>query len=335
VNPATEDLLRIPSTPILGKKLEEIAPSHQEYSISDGCSQVLANGIQWDAEEVLEEDDQVQRAVRTSIFRVLPEMIAISHLDLTERVRAEREVKRLNEQLSQLVEERTAELAAANKELEAFAYTVSHDLRAPLRTMDGFSQALLEDYSELVDEQGKDYLKRIRQAANRMGNLIEDILGLSRVTRADMDRTPLNLSLMAEEVAVELQRGDQAREVEITIQEDIKTRCDRRLMRAILQNLFGNAWKFTSQKEVARIEFGTLEVEGETVYFVRDNGAGFDMEFSEKLFKPFQRLHGVNEFEGTGIGLATVERAIERHGGRIWAESKVGEGATFYFTITE
>ncbi|MFX1367757.1 MAG: PAS domain S-box protein [Promethearchaeota archaeon] len=335
VNPAIDKMLVSPSTPLLGKTLEEIAPSHQKELVIERCTRALKDQLQWETEDVIAEDNQVRRAVRTSIFPVLPGMIALSFLDLTERVQAEMEVQRLNEQLSQLVDERTAELAAANKELEAFAYTVSHDLRAPLRTMDGFSQAVLEDYSETLDETGRNYLQRIRQAASKMSNLIEDILSLSRVTRFDMDRTPLDLSLMAEEVIMELQRGDSKREVKVVIEKDIKARCDRRLMRAALQNLIGNAWKFTSQVEAGRIEFGTMQIEEETVYYVRDNGAGFDMEFSEKLFRPFQRLHGVDEFEGSGIGLATVERAIERHGGRIWAEGKVGKGATFYFTLAE
>jgi PAS domain S-box-containing protein len=335
VNPSIDNILRVSISPLVGKRLEDIENMHQRDLVIEQSKRVLEYETQWDTEAVIVEDDQVLGAVATSIFPVRPGMIAVSFLDLTERVRAEREVQRLNEQLSKLVDERTAELATANKELEAFAYTVSHDLRAPLRTMDGFSQAVLEDYSESLDETGQNYLQRIRQAANKMGNLIEDILGLSRVTRADMDRTPLNMSLMVEEVTVELQRGDPDRKVDVVIAEDIKARCDRRLMRAVFQNLLGNAWKFTSQTEAAKIEFGTMEVEGETVYFVRDNGAGFDMEFSEKLFKPFQRLHGVEEFEGSGIGLATVERAIERHGGRVWADSTIGKGATFYFTITE
>ncbi|MHA2301022.1 MAG: PAS domain S-box protein, partial [Candidatus Thorarchaeota archaeon] len=332
VNPAIDTMLT-PSTPLLGKTLEEIAPSHQKELVIEQCQRVLKERETWDTEDAIVEDNQVIRAVRTSIFPVLPGMIAVSFLDLTERVRAEREVRRLNEQLNMLVDERTVELASANKELEAFAYTVSHDLRAPLRTMDGFSQALLEDYAEILDDTANDYLNRIRRAANTMAGLIDDILDLSKVTRLEMDRVSVNLSLMAEEVVKDLKESDSERTVKIVIEEGMRNTCDRRLMRAALQNLLSNAWKFTSSIDDPVVEFGSVNVEGETVYYVKDNGAGFEMEFAEKLFKPFQRLHRADEFEGSGIGLATVERAISRHGGRIWAEGETGKGATFFFTL--
>ncbi|MFW9883767.1 MAG: PAS domain S-box protein [Candidatus Thorarchaeota archaeon] len=333
VNPAIDSMLNTSGTSLVGKTLEEIASSHQRAMVIEQCRRVVKEGIPWHTEDVRVEEDQVIRAVRTSIFPVLPGMIAVSFLDLTDRVRAEREVRRLNEQLNKLVEERTAELASANKELEAFAYTVSHDLRAPLRTMDGFSQALLEDYKETLDNTGKDYLERIRRAAIRMAGQIDDILDLSRVTRLEMDRVSVNLSLMAEEVIKDLRESDPERNPRIVIEEGLRNRCDRRLMRAALQNLLSNAWKFTSSVDEPIIEFGSVDVEGESVYYVKDNGAGFEMEFAERLFKPFQRLHKADEFEGSGIGLATVERAISRHGGRVWAEGETGKGATFYFTL--
>ncbi|MHA2072167.1 MAG: PAS domain S-box protein, partial [Candidatus Thorarchaeota archaeon] len=333
VNPAIDSMLKSPPSKHLGKTLEEVAPSHQRELIIEQCQRVVSERIPWHTEDVIVEDDQVVRALRTSIFPVLPNMIAVSSLDLTERVRAEREVRRLNEQLNRLVDERTTELASANKELEAFAYTVSHDLRAPLRTMDGFSQALLEDYAGTLDNTANDYLQRIRRAANRMAGLIDDILDLSSVTRLEMDRVSVNLSLMAEEVVKDLREGDPESTRKIIIEEGLRNRCDRRLMRAALQNLLSNAWKFTSSVDEPTIEFGSVDVEGETVYYVRDNGAGFEMEFAEKLFKPFQRLHRADEFEGSGIGLATVERAISRHGGRIWAEGETGKGATFFFSL--
>ncbi len=251
-----------------------------------------------------------------------------------EKHMAEREVLRLNEHLTQLVDERTAELAAANRELEAFAYTVSHDLRAPLRTMEGFSQAVQEDYADSLDETGKDFLQRIRAAAIQMGILIEDILTLSKVTRANINKQDVDFTKMIEEVTIELQAGEPEREVDIVIADCITTRGDPRLMRSVLVNLLGNAWKFTHHKDNAKIEFGCIEKDEETIYFIRDNGAGFDQKFAEKLFKPFQRLHRKDEFEGTGIGLATVDRVIRKHGGRIWAEGIVGEGSTFYFTLT-
>jgi signal transduction histidine kinase len=332
-NPSIDSMLRTPSTPLIGRKLEEIAPQYARDLIIEHAKRAVNEGSSWDTEDVILEDDGVANAVRTSIFPVLPGMIAVSYLDLTERVRAEREVLRLNEQLNQLVDERTVELASANKELEAFAYTVSHDLRAPLRTMDGFSQALLEDYADTLDDTANDYLQRIRRAANRMAGLIDDILDLSRVTRLEMDRVSVNLSLMAEEVVKDLRETEPERTLKIVIEEGMRNRCDRQLMRAALQNLLSNAWKFTSSIDEPVVEFGSVDVEGETVYYVKDNGAGFEMEFAERLFKPFQRLHRADEFEGSGIGLATVERAISRHGGRIWAEGESGKGATFYFTL--
>ncbi len=250
-----------------------------------------------------------------------------------EKNMAEREVRRLNEHLTQIVDERTAELAAANRELEAFAYTVSHDLRAPLRTMEGFSQAVQEDYADNLDETGQDFLQRIRAAAIQMETLIDDILTLSKVTRADINRQDVDLTKLVEEVTIELQANEPEREVDMVIANCITTRGDPRLMRSVLINLLGNAWKFTQLKDDAKIEFGCIEKDEEIVYFIRDNGAGFDQKFADKLFKPFQRLHRKDEFEGSGIGLATVDRVIRKHGGRIWAEGIVGEGSTFYFTL--
>jgi len=251
--------------------------------------------------------------------------------DITERKRIEEQLER---QRSELTRSNT-ELIAANKELEAFSYSVSHDLRAPLRSIDGFSLALLEDYEEKLDAEGKDNLHRVRAATQRMGVLIDDLLDLSRVTRAGMKVQKVDLSAMGRAVAAELKNSQPGRRTEFHIQEGLEAHADSNLMRIALENLLENAWKFTSKRESARIEFGQTNNNGSRVYFVRDDGAGFDSARATRLFGAFQRFHDKNDFPGTGVGLATVQRIIQRHGGRIWAESVPGKGATFYFTLLD
>ncbi|HEV8582805.1 MAG TPA: response regulator [Thermoanaerobaculia bacterium] len=234
----------------------------------------------------------------------------------------------------ELAETRAAlvgELERKNKELEAFSYSVSHDLRAPLRSIDGFSQALLEDYMERLDDKGKDYLRRVRTAAQRMSELIDDLLQLSRLGRAELKRERIDLADIAHLIAADLRKNDPRRQATILVEEGLWAEADSRLIRVALENLLGNAWKFTAQVEAPKIELGTTP--GGEAFFVRDNGAGFDMAYVGKLFGPFQRLHAEAEFPGTGIGLAIVQRIIDRHGGRVWAEGEAGRGATFYFTI--
>jgi PAS domain S-box-containing protein len=251
--------------------------------------------------------------------------------DVTDAKQAEHAIAELNASLRR----GNIQLEAANKELEAFSYSVSHDLRAPLRAIDGFSQALLEDYASQFDDVGKDYLQRVRSATQRMGQLIDDILNLSRVTRSEMSIEQTDLSAMASDVVVELRRAQPERQIDVEVAAGIDARADLHLIRIVLDNLIGNAWKFTGKRNDAKIEVGVERSGDETIYFVRDNGAGFDMAFVDKLFGAFQRLHAAADFAGTGIGLATVQRIVHRHGGRVWAESVAGQGATFFFTLPE
>jgi light-regulated signal transduction histidine kinase (bacteriophytochrome) len=242
---------------------------------------------------------------------------------------AEDEIKALNRHL----EHRLDELAEVNRELEAFSYSVSHDLRGPLSRIAGFSQALRESNADRIDQQGLTYLDRIENSSRRMSMLVEDLLNFSRLTRVEMRFSAVDLSAMMNALAADLKAREPGRAAEFAIAEDVTAWGDPELLRAVMQNLLENAWKFTHKHPAARIEFGITNGATGPVYYLRDDGAGFDMEQRDRLFSPFQRLHGAKEFEGTGIGLATVDRIIRRHGGRIWAESEVERGATFFFTL--
>jgi len=253
--------------------------------------------------------------------------------EVGERRRAEQEVLRLNAELEKRVKERTAQLEYTNAELEAFCYSVSHDLRAPLRAIDGFGQALLEDFPKHVPEDAQRYLSRIRSSTQRMGQLIEDLLNLSRVSRGELERRDVDVSELARQVMNDLQHRDPERRVEVMIWEGMRAHADSRLLRAALDNLIGNAWKFTSKVASPRIEAGSVRDAQRVTFFVRDNGAGFDMAYANKLFGAFQRLHSATEYSGTGIGLATVQRIVHRHGGRVWADAQPGKGAVFFFTL--
>jgi len=256
-----------------------------------------------------------------------------SNRDITDRKHAEAVINQLQTELEQRVIERTAQLNLSYKEMESFAYSVSHDLRAPLRSIDGFSLALLEDYADKLDGQGKDYLRRVRSATQRMAQLIDDILKLSRITRCELTLETVNMSNIAVSIVDELRRTSPERTVESVITQGLTTQGDKRLMAVVLENLLGNAWKFTGRKASAHIEFGSLKKDGKTAFFVRDDGAGFDEKYADKLFITFQRLHTEAEFSGTGIGLSLVQHIIQRHGGRVWAEGAVEQGATFWFTL--
>lgn len=280
------------------------------------------------ASRVAHQNDYSLRAEKVSDDEVGQTVDAFNQM-LAVIERSDKELKKNKADLESIVNERTAELRTANRELEAFSYSVSHDLRSPLRAIDGFSQALLEEYSDDLDDIGKGYLERVRAASQRMGVLIDNLLRLSRVTRQEIVLERADLTAMAQEIVRELQDNDASRKVEVSVQQGMIAMCDSRLIRIALTNLIENAWKYSSKQSHAVIKVGC----DQRVFYVKDNGAGFDMRYADKLFGAFQRLHTKDEFEGTGVGLATVARVIHRHGGDIWAESELSKGATFYFTL--
>ncbi len=272
---------------------------------------------------IAEGSDEIGQLVNT--FNEMLDQIARQNADLEEG----------RHELEGRVEARTRDLAAANNELEAFSYSVSHDLRAPLRAIDGFSKALLTDYGPQLDERARHYLERVRAGTQRMSGLIDDLLGLARLSRRELVRQRVDVSEVARRVAAELARGHPERAVRVEVSDGLSAEADSHLVTIVFENLMGNAWKFTGKKDDALIEIGGKADGLEAAFYVRDNGAGFDMAYVDKLFGAFQRLHGDQDFEGTGIGLATVQRIVNRHGGHIWAEGAVGRGATFYFTLEQ
>jgi len=287
-------------------------------------SQSASGRTIWTRTDKLPEYDAMGRVVGILVFSQ----------DITEHRQAEAEIRRLNEELEQRVSARTAELRAANQELESFAYSVSHDLRTPLRTIDGFSKLVLDEHGSDLSESALEYLKRLRLAAQRMGHLIDDLLKLTRVSRAELRREEVDLSAFARQCIEDLRRTSGDRRVDVVIEATPFAVGDPVLLSNVVQNLVGNAWKFTSKNDEARIEFGSRTVERDrTAFYVRDNGVGFDMVYADKLFGAFQRLHSHDEFEGSGIGLATVQMIIRRHAGEVWAESEPDQGTTFYFTL--
>lgn len=341
-NPTAEQTFGYSRDEVLGKEMapliippvmrEEHRKGLERY-LETGQEQVLGRRIEMTAMKA----DGSEFPAEMGITRIDTEGVPIFSAfiaDITESKRAEEEIRNLNADLEQRVKDRTAQLELANSELESFCYSVSHDLRAPLRAIDGFSEALIEDLPDDLPKQTAHYLERIRSATLRMGHLIDDLLDLSKVTRSGVTFTEVDMGTMASEVVETLRQQEPGREMEVSIWENMTVMGDARLLRVALENLVGNAWKFTRDTEAPRIEIGSMRLEDKSVYFVRDNGAGFDMKYADKLFGAFQRLHRMDEYPGTGIGLATVQRIVHRHGGKVWAEASPGKGAVFYFSLT-
>lgn len=328
-NRGAERLFGYSSTEIVGQPMSVLYPAQDTELVRERVFAPLMANTPHEVETRMRRKGGALFYVHSSLSKLHdkagnPRGIVAYAMDITARKHAEA-----------LAERRTAELEAANRELESFSYSVSHDLRAPLRSIDGFSQALIEDYGQHLDDHGHGYLRRVRAAAQRMGVLIDDMLRLARVTRADMRLAAVDLTALAREIVAGLDKQQTAQPAEIIVQPNLTAYGDAALLRIVLENLLGNAIKYTSKTAQPRIELGAQTQNGRKAFFVRDNGAGFDMAFSDKLFSPFQRLHRTDEFPGTGIGLATVKRIVHRHGGEVWAKGNPGSGAVFYFTLAE
>jgi PAS domain S-box-containing protein len=325
-NKGAERLFGYSAREAKGRHISFVYPEEQHEFLQQQVITPLKDRGEHETEVVMRRKDGTDFHAQLSLSMLLGEegspvgMTGYS-IDISRRKEAEAALRK-----------QTKILESANRELEAFSYSVSHDLRSPLRAVDGFSQLLLEDYAANLDDTGKDYLNRVRKGAQRMASLIDDLLELSRVSRQDLRRDMVDLSGLAHSIVGKLRESEPDRSVSVVIEPGLKARCDMRLIEMALANLFGNAWKYTSRVAKAEIEFGLQRTGAESVYYLRDNGAGFDMDYADKLFGTFQRLHG-SEFEGTGIGLATVQRIIKRHGGRVWGEGEKDRGASFYFTL--
>lgn len=335
-NKAGQELLGFSQEDLIGRNDYDLFSAEEADFFTSKDRAVLEGGKLLDIpEEPIQTKARGNRILHTKKIPLWDESGAPRYLlgiseDITERKLIDGQVKQLNQTLLH----HTAQLESANRELEAFSYSVSHDLRAPLRSLDGFSRALIEDYGRILDSTANEYLERIRLAAQRMGQLIDDLLQLSRLTRQPMNSQTVDLSALAATIVSEFRKSADGRQVEVTIAPGMVAQGDSRLLAVALQNLIGNAWKYTSRKPAAHVHVGVRHDDLTPVFFVKDDGAGFEMEYAGRLFGAFQRLHTAEEFEGTGIGLATVQRIVHRHGGRVWAEAAIDCGATFYFTLS-
>ncbi len=336
-NSHTEKLLGYTSQDLAGQTVAILVPERyrktylQQYAIYFGNRGEQMMGTSIELSAIHKDGRELPIEISMKPLETEQGILVTSALrDISERKQTEQKVIHLNEELGQ----RAAELEAANKELEAFSYSVSHDLRSPLQNIDGFSQVLIEDYADRLDTEGLDHLKHVRNSCHQMGEIIDALLALSKMMRTEMFRQEVDLSLMAADIADHLKASAPERAVDFVIANDLIAEADPQLLRVVLENLLNNAWKFTSKQPRARIEVGSLlQSNGEQVFYVRDDGAGFDMQQAQKLFSPFKRLHKASDFQGTGIGLATVQRVIARHGGKIWASAAIDHGATFCFTL--
>ncbi len=331
-NPAADRLTNIDTRVLHGRTIEEAFPGLAGTEVPGRYRVVAREGTPWQITEFKYQDKNIHGAFDVHAFQTSPGRMAVMFTDVTSRIAAEAEIRELNRTLEDRVRQRTAQLEVANKELEAFSYSVSHDLRAPLRAINGFSSILLQE-AETLSDKSRDYLNRIVKASQRMAEMIEAILQLSRMSRAEIRARDVDLTGLATEVVAELRERDPQRNVNIAIQPGLSVHADPALLRVVLENLLGNAWKFTRRRERAEIQLGVREMDRQWVFYLRDNGAGFAAESADKIFAAFQRSHSQEEFEGMGIGLATVQRIIHRHGGRIWAEGEVHKGASFFFTL--
>ena len=340
-NPAAEKTFGYRRAEAVGKELTEtiIPPALREqhrrglaHYLATGEGPVLGKRVELPAMRADGSEFPVELAITVTHEQGRPAFTAYLR-DISERKRAEKALRRAHDELELRVQERTRELEVANHELESFSYSVSHDLRAPLRAMSGYAQELLEEHAESLNEEGRHFLRRIHDNANQMGRLIDDLLAFSRLGRQELKRAGIEMTALARTVLEELKAAHPGREIRENIDPLPRARGDASMVRQVWFNLLSNAVKFTGPRKVARIEIGAVEGAGEHTFRVKDNGVGFDMEYADKLFGVFQRLHGPEEFEGSGVGLALVSRIVERHGGRVWAEGRAGEGATVYFTL--